>query len=69
MWKQYVNSGEFGGQLGLFLSIQYVAMIIIGGVGTIPGGIIGALVLGGGPELIQEYNDFSCSPWSSRTRR
>jgi branched-chain amino acid transport system permease protein len=58
LWKQYINSGDFGGQLGLFLSISFVAMIIIGGVGTVMGGIIGALVVWGGQELIKKYNDF-----------
>jgi branched-chain amino acid transport system permease protein len=58
VWKQYVNSADFGGQLGLFLSITFVAMIIIGGVGTVMGGIIGALVVWGGQELIKKYNDF-----------
>jgi branched-chain amino acid transport system permease protein len=58
VWKQYINSADFGGQLGLFLSITFVAMIIIGGVGTVMGGIIGALVVWGGQELIKKYNDF-----------
>jgi len=58
LWKQYINSADFGGQLGLFLSITFVAMIIIGGVGTVMGGIIGALVVWGGQEMIKKYNDF-----------
>ena len=32
-----------------FLSIQYIAIIIIGGVGTIFGSVLGALFLGGLP--------------------
>jgi branched-chain amino acid transport system permease protein len=56
--KQYMNTEDFGGQRGLFLSITFVAIIIIGGVGTVMGSIIGALVVLGGQELIRRYNDF-----------
>lgn len=59
VWKGYINSGDFGGQLGLFLSITFVAMIIIGGVGTVMGSIIGALVVLGGQELIKKNSDFA----------
>lgn len=38
----------------LFLSITFVAMIIIGGVGTIFGGILGALLVTGGQRFISE---------------
>jgi branched-chain amino acid transport system permease protein len=58
VWKDFMNSGDFGGQLGLFLSITFVAMIIIGGVGTVMGSIIGAIVVIGGQELIKRNNDF-----------
>lgn len=58
IWKEYMNSGDFGGQAGLFLSITFVAIIIIGGVGTVMGSIIGALVVLGGQELIKRYSDF-----------
>ena len=59
VWKGYINSGDFGGQLGLFLSITFVAMIIVGGVGTVMGSIIGALVVLGGQELIKKNSDFA----------
>jgi branched-chain amino acid transport system permease protein len=59
LWKQNLTPGQFGGQLGLFLSITFVAMIIIGGVGTVMGGIIGALVVWGGQQLIAENSDFA----------
>ena len=59
VWKQYLNPAEFGGQLGLFVSITFVAMIIIGGVGTVMGSIIGALVVLGGQELIRQNSDFA----------
>jgi branched-chain amino acid transport system permease protein len=39
---------------GLFLSITYVAIIIIGGVGTIFGSIVGAFFVIGGQELISQ---------------
>jgi branched-chain amino acid transport system permease protein len=41
-------------EFGLFLSITYVAVIIIGGVGTIFGSILGALFVIGGEELIRQ---------------
>lgn len=50
--QQFVSPTEFGGQLGLFLSIQYIAIIIVGGVGTIFGSLLGALVVGAMPRVI-----------------
>lgn len=41
----------------LFLSITFVAIIIIGGVGTILGSILGALFVIGGRELISQHSD------------
>lgn len=38
----------------LFLSITFVAMVIIGGVGTIFGGVLGALLVIGGQRFISE---------------
>ena len=52
-YQQFVSPDEFS----LFLSIQYIAIIIVGGVGTVFGPIIGALVLGGLPGLIDKYSD------------
>jgi branched-chain amino acid transport system permease protein len=52
-YQQFVSPDEFS----LFLSIQYIAIIIVGGVGTIFGSILGALFLGGLPALIEEYSD------------
>jgi len=40
----------------LFLSIQYLAIVIVGGLGTIFGGIVGALFVGSIPRLIEEYS-------------
>lgn len=38
----------------LFISIRFVAIIIVGGLGTIHGAIVGALILGPLPELVSE---------------
>jgi branched-chain amino acid transport system permease protein len=48
--QQYVSPVEFG----LFLSINYVAMIIIGGLGTIFGSVLGALFVWGGRSVIEQ---------------
>lgn len=54
--QQYVSPTEFGGQLGLFLSIQYIAIIIVGGVGTIFGSLIGAFIVGAMPRVIENVS-------------
>jgi branched-chain amino acid transport system permease protein len=42
----FTISGRFDpGQFGLLLSVQYIAMILIGGAGTISGAILGAFFL------------------------
>lgn len=40
----------------LLLSIQYIAIIIVGGVGTVFGSIVGALFVGAIPELVDRYS-------------
>jgi branched-chain amino acid transport system permease protein len=52
-YQEFVSPEEWS----LFLSIQYIAIIIVGGVGTIFGSILGALFLGGLPAIIEEYSD------------
>lgn len=42
----------------LLISINVLAVVIIGGMGSIPGVILGALVLVGLPELLREFADF-----------
>jgi len=42
----------------LFLSITFVAMVIIGGVGTIFGSVLGALLVFGGQQLISQNSSF-----------
>jgi branched-chain amino acid transport system permease protein len=41
----------------LEVSIIYIAVIIVGGVGTIFGSILGAIFVGGVPEIIAKYSD------------
>jgi len=42
----------------LLISILVLAVVIIGGMGSIPGVILGALVLVGLPELLREFSDY-----------
>jgi branched-chain amino acid transport system permease protein len=42
----------------LLISVNVVSLVIIGGVGSIPGVIVGALVLVGLPELLREFAEF-----------
>jgi branched-chain amino acid transport system permease protein len=41
--------------LGLVLSIQFLAVIVVGGIGTIYGSILGAIFIGALPKLIEEF--------------
>jgi branched-chain amino acid transport system permease protein len=43
---------------GLLISVNIVALIIVGGMGNIWGVILGALVLVGLPELLREFSEF-----------
>ncbi len=51
-YARYLSPLDFG----LFLSIQYVAMIIVGGVGSIAGSILGALFLTALPRLVESVS-------------
>jgi len=42
----------------LLISITVLALIILGGIGSIPGVIVGALVLVGLPELLREFAEY-----------
>lgn len=44
-------------QFDLFLSINYVAMILIGGIGTIFGSILGALFIVLVPRIVEQFSD------------
>ncbi|HEX4984013.1 MAG TPA: branched-chain amino acid ABC transporter permease [Ilumatobacteraceae bacterium] len=52
-YQRFVNPDEFG----LFLSIRYVAMIVIGGVATIYGPVLGALFITAVPHVIDAWSD------------
>lgn len=54
--QQFVSPGEFGGELGLFLSIQFIAIIIVGGIGTLFGSLLGAFVVGALPRVIDSLS-------------
>ena len=40
----------------LFLSIQYLAIIIVGGLGSVLGAVLGALFVGSLPRVIEEFS-------------
>jgi branched-chain amino acid transport system permease protein len=42
----------------ILISVNVLALIIIGGMGSIPGVIVGALALVGLPELLREFSDY-----------
>lgn len=48
----------FASSMQLIVSINVVALIIVGGMGSIPGVIVGAIVLIGLPELLREVSEF-----------
>jgi branched-chain amino acid transport system permease protein len=48
----------FPADFTLFISINVLCLIIIGGIGSIPGTIVGALFLVGLPEVLRELNEF-----------
>jgi branched-chain amino acid transport system permease protein len=55
IYLQYVQPDET--LFGLNVSIGYLAIIIVGGIGTIYGPIVGALLIGALPALIDEFAD------------
>lgn len=48
----------FPTSINLFVSINVAALIIVGGMGSIPGVIVGALFLIGLPELFREFSEY-----------
>jgi branched-chain amino acid transport system permease protein len=56
--QRFVTPPEFGGLSGLVLSITFVAVIIVGGMGTISGSILGALVVAALPRVTQRFVDY-----------
>jgi branched-chain amino acid transport system permease protein len=61
-----LSGAIFAAQLGsvfphsfaLLVSINVLCLIIVGGMGSIPGVVVGALVLVGLPELLREFAEF-----------
>lgn len=51
-YQQFVSPEEWG----LALSVQYIAVIIVGGLGTVLGSVLGALFIGALPALIDRYS-------------
>jgi branched-chain amino acid transport system permease protein len=51
-YQRFVNPSEFS----LFVSIAYIAMIVVGGAGTIFGSILGALFITAVPRVIEELS-------------
>ncbi|MGB7873947.1 MAG: hypothetical protein WBL25_06150 [Anaerolineales bacterium] len=48
----------FPQSLGLIISINALSVIIVGGLGSIPGVIVGSLILVGLPELLREFTEY-----------
>lgn len=48
----------FPHSFNLLISINILALIIVGGLGSIPGTIVGAIILVGLPELLREFAEF-----------
>src|SRR6185436_18136271 len=48
----------FASSMQLFVSINVVALIIVGGLGSIPGVVVGAIFLIGLPELFREISEY-----------
>jgi branched-chain amino acid transport system permease protein len=48
----------FPHSFNLLISINVLALIIVGGLGSIPGTIVGAIILVGLPELLREFAEF-----------
>jgi len=48
----------FSSSIQLFVSINVVAIVVVGGMGSIPGAILGAIFLIGVPELFREFSEY-----------
>ena len=51
-------SSAYPQSMNLMVSINVLCLIIVGGMGSIPGVFVGAMVLMGMPELLREFSDF-----------
>lgn len=48
----------FPHSFNLLISVNVLSLIIVGGMGSIPGVVIGALILVGMPELLREFSEY-----------
>ncbi|MCI0345058.1 MAG: branched-chain amino acid ABC transporter permease, partial [Chloroflexi bacterium] len=48
----------FASSFPLFVSINVAALIIVGGMGSVPGVVVGAIFLIGVPELFREFSEY-----------
>jgi branched-chain amino acid transport system permease protein len=48
----------FPNSFNLIISINVLSLIIVGGIGSLPGVVVGALVLVGMPELLREFAEY-----------
>jgi branched-chain amino acid transport system permease protein len=48
----------FPSSINLYVSINVVAIVVVGGMGSIPGVIVGAAFLIGLPELFREFSEY-----------
>ncbi|HET6820169.1 MAG TPA: branched-chain amino acid ABC transporter permease, partial [Candidatus Limnocylindria bacterium] len=48
----------FPQDLNIIVSINALALIILGGIGSIPGVVVGAIVLVGLPEVLREFSEY-----------
>ena len=51
-------SSVYPSSFQLLISINVLALIIVGGMGSLPGVILGAVVLIGLPELLREFGEY-----------
>lgn len=58
-YKQFVSPEDFG----LLLSIQFLAMVLVGGAGTLCGPVLGALFLTGLPHAVDRVMEASAGSW------
>ncbi len=52
-YQEFVSPSEWN----LVLSIQYIAIVIVGGLGSVYGPVLGALFVGSMPRIIEEYSN------------
>ena len=58
---------SFGGGPGLLVSVQYIAMIVIGGIGTVLGAALGAMFVVGLPEIVSYLTQQGWLPFVAPT--